>query len=264
MSKFAVSVLLLIVIGLGVLALFVGTTDSSNGQSASGAFETNHESAVAESEAAKKEQTPPGQLQQRPERRTTLQLSDPVQLGDKFWDPKSPEEVAWRNQHLFPSQNTFTEAADTFHEAANLDHRSPITAIDLVRAELYASAFPEDPGYSISYLERAAAEGSIYALEALSRVHWPTDTKGDFIVSRAYLRAAEMRGNWALSTLRLDDLAPEQRIAVDLTAQQILREIEAYRSSRGMWPLERDVAPGLDEFLEALRRHLDRHSEDGD
>lgn len=194
--------------------------------------------------------------QQRQIRSFRTEPAQDVQLGDEMYDPASPEEVAWRNQNHYPSSSAFESASESFMEAINLDERSPITTVDIVRAQLYATAFPEDPGYSIRYLERAAANGSIYALEALASIYGSSHRSGDFLLSQSYLRAAEIRGNWAWATMR-PELSSEQNLFVELSAQNILDEIDAYRRSLGQWPLERDPSPGLAEFLEALYDYLD-------
>lgn len=175
-------------------------------------------------------------------------LLDVIELGDEVYNPTSEEEANWLNEHGYPSAAMFEYGAMNFMDAQGFDEQTPFSAASLVKAESFALRFPDQSLSVIQYLERAATNGSIYALEALSRVHAQDSSAGSNVTSAAFLRAAEMRGNWALAWLR-PNLGPEESFLAELYAHQILALIDQDRASAGKMPLARSPRPGLEEFL---------------
>ena len=186
------------------------------------------------------------------ERKPTFRpVSYKTRMDDPLRLPKSDEEIAWFDAHGYPSSEAYDEASRSFGEAEFFDRSTPLTALNIARAELYATAFPGEAATAMAFLEKAAASGSTYALEALSRVH-SNPTFGHPITSAAYLFAAELRGNWALASLR-PQLAPDQRLLADMYAHEIIAEINRARRAAGRPELGFSPRPGLGD----LRRQIE-------
>jgi hypothetical protein len=185
------------------------------------------------------------------------QMDDPLRL------PRSEEEAAWFDAHGYPSHEAFDEATKTFGEAEFFDQATSLTALNVARAEHFAIAFPGEATSAIAFLERAAASGSIYALEALSRVHANPMT-GNPVTSAAYLYAAEMRGNWGLAApVMRPPLAPEQRFLAGLYAHEIIAEINRTRRATGRPELDFSPRPGLGELLREVEAAMDADAAPG-
>lgn len=175
---------------------------------------------------------------------------DNIQMDDPLRIPGSQEEIAWLEANGYPSHEALAEASKSFGEAAHFDASTPLTALNIARAELYARTFPGEATASIAFLERAAASGSIYALEALSGVY-SLPAIGHPVTSAAYAFAAELRGNWGLGAMR-PALTPEQRVLADLYAHEIIAEINRQRRASGRPELGFSPRPGLGEMLRAI------------
>ncbi len=172
--------------------------------------------------------------------------------------------MLWFNQHLYPSVAVSEEAGLRYLEAASFEESTDISAFGLAAAQIHAIANPDQAEPALRYLERAAAEGSIYALHALSAVFGAyaqkTGSEIDRINAAAYSRAAELQGDWMAGFFRLMEFTPVEGMLAQLKALQLLEDLDAYRASRGLAPLQRSMRPRLDELLERVD---ERMAEDG-
>ena len=208
-----------------------------------------------------------------------------IEPGDPLAPDASPEELNWLNQHRFPSEEILQEApawawsvmdgatgAQYFHDLRR------ITALDISKAQSFALIHPEYSPAAIDYLMRAAADGSIYALHALSGI-FGFDRRGqdparnwDPFAAVAFHRAAELRGDWsavlARGLLPTGALSEEARMLADWHAYNILRELDELRAAQALPPLQQSLRPGLpsrselEQGLEEIAQHRAAEEDD--
>ena len=134
----------------------------------------------------------------------------------------------------------------------DLDPSDGISPWEMVRAEQLSAQGPEHSKEAVEFLNRAAGEGSLYALEALGRVMSlpPFENK---LQAEAYYKAAELRGNWA-AAMRMTpyQLSDQEAALASMQAQQVVSNFDQIRAAVGLPPLKRDVRPGLKETLDVM------------
>lgn len=182
----------------------------------------------------------------------------PVRMDDPIYGTGNASELAWLNRHLYPSEIERRDAAAAGPSAReDLLKRGPSTPTQLVRASAYMLAYPHDERTGARFLERAAIEGSIYALEELGLVY-STGPLQNRVLSEAYYRAAMLRGHWGLAFRLAPRLTDQQDLFADLRAHQIISTMNRVRRRKGRPPLAYDERPGLDRMLGALVAEAER------
>lgn len=175
--------------------------------------------------------------------------SPSIRIGDPMYGVRTQAEADWLNRNRFPRMEPGIPRTPT---ATDLD--GPLTADAIWRAEAVAMLMPELRERATERLRRAAEDGSIAALHALSRAY--QHRKRDLLLADAYARAAELRGDWN-PVIRMYELDPLQAMAAPIIAHRLLHDIDRARRARGLPPLTRDERPGLvetsDRVLQAHR-----------
>ena len=175
-----------------------------------------------------------------------------IRVGDPMYGVRTQAEADWLNRNRFPLIVPGILPTPT---AADLD--GPLTGEAIGRAEAASMLRPELRDRAVERLKRAAEDGSIGALHALSRAY--QHRKRDLLLADAYARAAELRGDWN-PRIRTFTLGPLEEMASPVVAHRILHDIDRARRTRGLAPLVRDERPGL---VEASDRILQAHRTGG-
>jgi hypothetical protein len=165
---------------------------------------------------------------------------------------RSEEDAVWLRRYLYPtSEELYT---GPLLAADNMPRNSgEITGAE---AALFREGLHEDAELS---LNNAAMMGSIYALIALAQSYEQYDP----VLSRAYFRAAIMRGDWLIA-LRpfMANLTWSQDGLASLLALQMLEDFDHQRALRGLPPLRREMRPGLPRITEEIRMAIEIEMED--
>lgn len=186
------------------------------------------------------------------------QREHPVRRDDPIYGTEDAAELAWLNRHLYPSEAERRDAAAAGPSAReDLLKRGPYTPTQLVRASAYMLAYPHDERTGARLLERAAIEGSIYALEELG-LAYSTGPLRNWVLSEAYYRAAMLRGHWGLAFRLAPRMTDQQDLFANLRAHQIISNMNRVRRREGRPPLAYDERPGLDRVLGALAAEAER------
>lgn len=183
---------------------------------------------------------------------TAQQREHPVRKDDPIYGTEDAAELAWVNRHLYPSEAERRDAAAAAPSARDdLLKRGPYTPTQLARASAYMLAYPHDARTGAQFLERAAIEGSIHALEELGLMY-STGPLRNRVLSEAYYRAAMLRGHWGLAFRLAPGLTQQQALFAELRAHQIVSNMNRVRRREGRPPLVYDERPGLDRVMKAL------------
>ncbi|MDH5823564.1 hypothetical protein QFW77_11260 [Luteimonas sp. RD2P54] len=174
-----------------------------------------------------------------------------VRLGDTLHEPRTQAEVDWLNRNAFPSRETLVAAGEVEPDPRNLDVSKGISPTQIIHAENIALTQPRFREQAMAYLNLAAVQGSIFALESLGSVY----SNSNPVRSEAYFRAAALRGDWKASLRMRARLSPEQDYLSELLSHQIASRINQDRIDRGLPPLSPDVRPGLDDALLEVSEH---------
>lgn len=175
----------------------------------------------------------------------------PMRIGDPLQQPKTEADVEWLVRNAFPTQDEMNEAGAGIASATEFDYSDGVTPREILRAELYAMQRPADAKRAEEFLGRAAADGSIYALESLGRVFSVGPLRNP-VRSEAYYRASMLRGNWPAAMRLAPKLPRQDDIIAELMAHQVINNLNRMRASRGQPPLAYDARPGLDEFSRSV------------
>jgi hypothetical protein len=176
-----------------------------------------------------------------------------VAMGDPIQAPKSQEELLWLRRNGYPSDEALKDAINNGPPSINdLVLEDGISAWELVRAEQIALLDPQNRKQAISFLQEAANQGSIYALQALGLVYGDPRS-GNVVQSEAYYKAAAMRGDWS-AHMRITQVQPsaEQAFISSLMAHQILESMDQSRKAKGLQALGVDPRPDVNDFLVKL------------
>ena len=194
---------------------------------------------------------------------TTQQREHPVRKDDPIYGTETPAELAWLNRHLYPSEAERRDAAVAGPSVRNdLLKPGPYTPTQLARASAYMLAYSHDARIGAQFLERAAIEGSIYALEELG-LRYSDGPLKNRVLSEAYYRAAALRGHWGLAFRLAPGLTQQQALFAELRAHQIVSNMNRVRRREGRPPLVYDQRPGLDQVLGALTAESHRVDNSG-
>lgn len=186
--------------------------------------------------------------------RTTTAVNPPssrrgIQVGDPMYTTQA--DADWLNRNFFPSTEDMRGVGE-FSSLSEMTFSGSPTPQKLASAETAAMTRPDLVESAQRYLNHAAVSGSLFALEALARIHGHPSNP-NYIASEAYYRAAEMRGNWTLAARDPRALPTEQQVVARLMAHQIISNIESERNRRGLPPLRPDYRPGLSQAMSAIR-----------
>lgn len=178
--------------------------------------------------------------------------------GDySMYDPKTDDELKWLKKNSFPSQEEMRTGASGRAQAGEFSISDGYSAFEILRAENYGLTNAQDRERATDFLGRVAADGSIYALEALGNIYSAGPGK-NIVQSEAYYRAAIIRGNWNAILRARPNMSRQDEIVADLMAQQIILNLNRARTRRGLPPLEYDPRPGLDEFSRSIADAITR------
>lgn len=178
--------------------------------------------------------------------------------GDySIYAPNTTDELKWLKKNSFPSDEEMRAGASGRAQAGEFSISDGYTAFEILRAENYGIANVQDRERAVDFLGRAAADGSIYALEALGNVYSIGAGK-NVVQSEAYYRAAIIRGNWSAILRARPGISRQDEILADLMAQQIILNLNRARAGRGLPPLGYDPRPGLDEFSKSISDAISR------
>lgn len=178
--------------------------------------------------------------------------------GDySMYAPKTDDELAWLKKNSFPSEEEMRTGASGRAQAGEFSISDGYSAFEILRAENYGLTNAEDRGRATDFLGRVAADGSIYALEALGNIYSAGPGK-NIVQSEAYYRAAIIRGNWNAILRARPNMSRQDEMVADLMAQQIILNLNRARARRGLPPLEYDPRPGLDEFSRSISDAISR------
>lgn len=202
------------------------------------------------SDATRAAATVPAPLPTGPSRVSVMEEHLRIGMDDPLRLPSSKEELAWFERQGYPSSAALEEAAVNVPQEWTLRFRAGTSALELARAESFALLNPARAAEAIVFLEEAATSGSIYALEALSRVH-AHPSAGNPLIADAYQFAAELRGNWALAGMR-GQRSPSHAYLAAVYGHRIIEEINATRVQRGLPALGVDSRPGLSDFIQRV------------
>lgn len=176
----------------------------------------------------------------------------PIGMSDPLQEPKSQEELQWLRRNGYPSSDALKDAMFGRASINDLVLEDGISGWELVRAEQVAAQEPHNREQAVAFLEEAASQGSIYALQSLGRVYGDPST-GNILQSEAYYKVAEMRGDWT-AHMRVRHVQPtaDQDLISSLMAYQFLERMDNERRAKGLQPLISDPRPGLNAFLMAM------------
>jgi hypothetical protein len=170
-------------------------------------------------------------------------------VDDPLYHPKSQAEADWLNRNGYPSKRALDAAMAMPPTRDCLKPDYQVASVRIICAGQLALYSPAEQKNAIAFLEQEAGNGSIFALEELGQINsHPTSNKP--IAAEAYRRAAIMRGNWTLEiTGSWIAISDQDGVLASLMAQQILNDLNDYRSNRGLRPLSTDSKPGLKNAL---------------
>lgn len=175
-----------------------------------------------------------------------------LRLGDPLYGAASVEEIVWLRRNGYPSMEQRQRVAQHVPVDDDLSALAPGDAAGILISEQLL-LLDQDNAVAGKYLMDSAVEGSIYALEALARIGTSGGEDPD-LASKAYYKAASMRGNWAVDVAGVGLLQGERsQMISSLGAQQILSNLDEQRARLGRDPLVRDTRPGLMEFNQKIR-----------
>lgn len=157
---------------------------------------------------------------------------------------RSDQDAAWLEAYGYPTE-VESASAGSVNVPERIDPQDGAAITNAAQALLDE----HEHGKANASLLDAAANGSIYALVALGTFFEPVDP----ILSQAYFRAAITRGDWMLALRMKPPLDTLQDAQATLLAIRLLEEFDRQRARRGLPPLEREVRPGLDDFLATLQ-----------
>lgn len=237
----------LIAVGFGVVSWFQGAA-SKDGMSPAPDTASTGVGRAASGPAPAFVAAPP----EVPARNQVQRVESRLKIGDDYYAIRTQEELRWYERNGYPSRDTIQAAMSGWAGVADLNASDGISPWEMVRAEQLAVQRPDQSRQAVDFLEQAARQGSLYALEALGRVMSAPPFQNK-LQAEAYYKAGELRGNWS-AALRITpyELTQQESVLASLQAQQILDNIDHARGTAGLAPLARDVRPGLEQTLDAL------------
>ena len=156
-------------------------------------------------------------------------------IGDPLSGAKTQADVAWLQRNGYPSAEMAQQVMTQRGAGAQLDQSRLIDPLAILSAEQLALFDPARRQEALDFLARSAQAGSIYALETLSRIYQGSDLF-DPIRATAYMKAAEIRGNWAAGlALGKTELSAQQRMYATLMAHQIIQNLQRARDLPGFF-----------------------------
>lgn len=169
---------------------------------------------------------------------------------DPIHDGLDAEQIAWRTRTGFPTSADLDASKVPIRREELI---GPVTPSRVHQAQFLGVVSAADRPYVVEYLERAAAGGSLYALDALGNLY-AHPRANDPVMADAYYGVGIMLGNWIRvlgpSTYGLSDTQQQE---ARLTSLAILARLNRLRAASGLPPLQYDPAPGLDDLLGAMR-----------
>lgn len=169
-----------------------------------------------------------------------------VKVGDAYWSVTTQDQADWMNRNMFPSQQDLAGISGQSGLGALPRNLLPSDGSDLLLAENVAKMNPSRRNEAVEVLQNGARKGSVFALHALANV---AQAEGDHVKAAGFLRAAYMRGDWAAMYALDKALSGDQALYADMMAYQMISNITAWRSARGLPPLQSDIRPGLAEAI---------------
>ena len=181
-----------------------------------------------------------------PEPGEELELNDPLNTAT------TPAELDWLKRNGFPSEAEKRNIRANLPEVSRINIRDGATSTELIALSEIALADESSRAAAIANLNEAAALGSMYALEVLGNLYNDVRIRNP-VMSEAYFRASQYRGNWATAIRRHPEMPPERDVLASLMAQQFIENANLLRAQRGLGPLQHDFRPGLSQAIHTIR-----------
>jgi hypothetical protein len=178
-----------------------------------------------------------------------LELNDPLNTA------RTPAELDWLRRNGFPSEAEKKAVPVNLPAVSRINIRDGATSSELIALSEIALADESSREAAIASLNEAAALGSMYALEVLGNLYNDPRIRNP-VMSEAYLRASQYRGNWATAIRRHPAMPPERDVLASLMAQQFIENANILRAQRGMGPLQHDFRPGLGQAIHTIRNGI--------
>lgn len=175
-----------------------------------------------------------------------LELNDPLNTA------RTPAELDWLRRNGFPSEAEMKAVPSLLPAVSRINVRDGATSTELIALAEIARADETSRDAAIANLNEAAALGSMYALEVLGNLYNDPRLRNP-VMSEAYFRASQYRGNWATAIRRRPAMPPERDVLASLMAQQFIENANLLRKQRGMGPLQHDFRPGLGQAIHTIR-----------
>jgi hypothetical protein len=174
-------------------------------------------------------------------------------VGDPLYPMADEAAIEWLRRNGYPSMLEFQATNGRRPSLRDVNLQDGISAEELLDLELIAAIDEGERKEAIAQLNKAAAMGSMYALEVLGRVH---ASRKNYVWSEAYFRASQIRGNWAIEMRMKPRLTAGEQIFASIMAQQIIDSANIARQRQGLGPLAHDSRPGAEDALVALRTQI--------
>jgi len=159
------------------------------------------------------------------------------------------EDVAWMQRNGYPTRAMTEATLAARGQGATLRFSGSPDPEAILEAEQIALNDPSRQKEAIQTLSKHAQSGSVYALETMARIY-QDGARPDPIRAKAFMKAAEMRGNWAAGLAPLKhQLTTQQELYASVMAHQIIRNLSQQRERMRLPPLTVDTRPGLDQLI---------------
>ena len=164
----------------------------------------------------------------------------------------TPEDIEWLVRNGYPSDEMIELALHGRGQGASLHFTGETQPEAILDAEQLALNDPDRQRDALQFLSQNAQAGSIYALEVMSSIYQDGQNP-DAVRARAYMKAAELRGNWAAGVTPLKyTLTSQDEIYATIMAHQVIRNIALSRERRRLPPLLIDTRPGLENLVREI------------
>lgn len=215
---------------------------ADNNDEAPSPFETVAETASArapENHAAGLREATPATLTQSNFRELTL--------------ANSLEEAIWLRDHGYPNKEQLREYS--VMPLGELEGRARAgDPVAKVMAGIKLVLGYENPD-GIKLMQEAAIEGSAYALSSLSSVYAARGPQHDAVLAEAYRHLALARGDYVMVELPRPGALNRMDLArAEAEFLRLSRKYAQARADRKLPPLQTEIRPGFENYLNRLRK----------
>lgn len=198
------------------------------------------------------ESTPPADVKKSADSESAHAPLRGIGAGHSYSGAKTPEDIEWLVRNSYPSDEMIEAALHRRGHGASLQFSGVAKPEEILDAEQIALNDPLRMREALQFLSQNAQAGSIYALEAMSRVYQDSQNP-DPVRALAYMKAAELRGNWAAGVVPFKyTLTSQDEMYATIMAHQVIRNINLSRDRRRLPPLRIDTRPGLEDLVREI------------